>query len=118
MRLQGSPEEVGHSREATEGGRVGILKEARHHVGAVLVKELKMVEGVREGRGVLGEDQVEAGVLWRAGQQQVAAKDSEQGSGTPSVEVQGRQGASSLGHQNQVGPAEAWLGSADGLELP
>lgn len=52
------------------------------------------------------------------GQQQVAAKDSEQGSGTPSVEVQGRQGASSLGHQNQVGPAEAWLGSADGLELP
>lgn len=39
----------------------------RHHVGAVLVKELQMVEGVGEGRGVLGEDQVEAGVLWRAG---------------------------------------------------
>lgn len=52
------------------------------------------------------------------GQQQVAAKDSEKGPGTPSVEVQGRQGASSLGHQDQVGPAEAWLGSADGLELP
>lgn len=52
------------------------------------------------------------------GQQQVAAEDSEQGPGTPSVEVQGRQGASSLGHQDQVGPAEAWLGSADGLELP
>lgn len=28
VRLQGSPEEVGHSREATEGGRVGILEEA------------------------------------------------------------------------------------------
>lgn len=28
MWLQGSPEEVGHSREATEGGGIGILKEA------------------------------------------------------------------------------------------
>lgn len=52
------------------------------------------------------------------GQEQIAAEDPEQGSGTPSVEVQGRQGASSLGHQDQVGPAEAWLGPADGLELP
>lgn len=49
------------------------------------------------------------------GQEQIAAEDPEQGSGTPSVEVQGRQGASSLGHQDQVGPAEAWLGPADGL---
>jgi hypothetical protein len=39
----------------------------RHHIGAVLVKELQVVEGVGQGRGVLGEDQVEAGVLWRAG---------------------------------------------------
>lgn len=52
------------------------------------------------------------------GQQQVAAEDPEQGSGPPSVEVQGGEGASSLGHQDQVGPAEAWLRSADGLELP
>lgn len=38
-----------------------------HHIGAVLVKELKVVEGVGEGRGVVGEDEVEAGVLWGAG---------------------------------------------------
>lgn len=52
------------------------------------------------------------------GQEQVAAEDTEQSTGPPSVEVQGGQGASSLGHQDQVGPAEAWLGPADGLELP
>lgn len=50
-------------------------------------------------------------------QQQVAGEDSEQGLGAPSVEVQGGQGASSLSHQDQVGPAEAWLRPADGLEL-
>lgn len=52
------------------------------------------------------------------GQQQIAAEDSEQGAGAPSVEVQGGQGASSLSHQDKVGPAEARLGPADGLELP
>lgn len=95
MRLQGPPEEVGHSGEAAEGGGVGVLEEAlgtgrersrpasrppfpahsrsraprspagthRHHVGAVLVEELQVVEGVGEGRGVVREDKVEAGVL-------------------------------------------------------
>lgn len=52
------------------------------------------------------------------GQQQVAAEDAEQRSGAPAVEVQGGQRASGLGHQDQVGPAEARLGPADGLELP
>lgn len=118
MWLQGSPEEVGHTGEAAKGGGVGVLEKARHHVGAVLVEELEVVEGAGEGRGVVGEDKVEAGVLWGAGQQQVAAEDPEKGAGPPSVKVQGRQGAPSLGHQDQVGPAEARLGPADGLELP
>lgn len=85
MWLQGSPEEVGHTGEAAEGGGVGVLEKAlwtgprgrlrphpilprplrstlpahrgqaghwdthRHHVGAVLVKELEVVEGAGEG---------------------------------------------------------------------
>lgn len=79
VRLQGSPEEVGHTREAAEGGGVGVLEKAlgmgqrsghslaastvrpalpmpaslalrthRHHVGAVLVEELEVVEGAGE----------------------------------------------------------------------
>lgn len=58
MWLQGSVKEVGHVGEAAEGGGIGILEEARHHVGAVLVKEMKVKEGVGEGRGVMGEDMV------------------------------------------------------------
>lgn len=96
MWLQGSPEEVGHTGEAAEGGGVGILEKAlwtgprgrgvtapphpthrgqaglwdthRHHVGAVLVKELEVVEGAGEGRRVVGENKVEAGVLRGAGE--------------------------------------------------
>lgn len=44
-----------------------MLETHRHHIGAVLVKELEVVEGVGEGRGVMGEDEVEAGVLRGAG---------------------------------------------------
>lgn len=43
----------------------------RHHIGAVLVKELQVVEGVGESRGVVGEDKVEAGVLRGAGRREV-----------------------------------------------
>ena len=83
MWLQVSPEEVGHAGEAGEGGAVGILEEARHHVGTVLLKELEVVEGVGEGRGGVGGDEVEVAVLWGAGRQQVAAEDTEQGAGAP-----------------------------------
>lgn len=38
-----------------------------HHVGAVLVEELEVVEGVGERGGVMREDEVEAGVLRGAG---------------------------------------------------
>lgn len=78
--LQGFLEEVSHEGEAAE---VGILEEARRHVGGVLVKELEMVERVGEDRGIMRGDEVEGTALWGAGQQQVTAEDMEQGSSAP-----------------------------------
>ena len=61
--LQGFLEEVTYEGEAAE---VGILEEARHHVGGVLVKVLEMVERVGEDRGLMRGDEVEVAALWGA----------------------------------------------------
>lgn len=104
MWLQVSPEEGGHAGEAAEGGAVGILEEVRHHVGTVLVKELDVMEGVGEGRGGIRGDEVEVAVLWRGGQQQVTAKDTEQDADAPRWTC--RAGGEPV---DQAGPAEAGL---------